>query len=143
MIWIKQQLYEYGIKLNCVPIFCDSLSVISIFKDPAHHSRVKHPYHNFFIYFFYLTISPNHHILFVPWCFYIKPLASSPSFTPLSSHLLYTTLSCLSLSHLNSPLQLSQDPRCKHQSKNKSTNLFIINSFIFSSHTHSHGLLRY
>jgi len=42
MLWIKQQLSDYGINFECVPIYCDNTSAISISKDPVHHSRVKH-----------------------------------------------------------------------------------------------------
>ena len=42
MIWIKQQLRDFGIKYACVPIYCDNTSAICISKDPVHHSRVKH-----------------------------------------------------------------------------------------------------
>ena len=42
MLWIKQQLCDYGIYFECVPIYCDNTSAISISKDPVHHSRVKH-----------------------------------------------------------------------------------------------------
>ena len=30
MLWIKQQLCDYGISFNCVPIYCDNTSAISI-----------------------------------------------------------------------------------------------------------------
>ena len=42
MLWIKQQLRDFGIKFECVPIYCDNTSAIFISKDPVHHSRVKH-----------------------------------------------------------------------------------------------------
>ena len=42
MLWIKQQLRDFGIKFECVPIYCDNTSAICISKDPVHHSRVKH-----------------------------------------------------------------------------------------------------
>ena len=42
MLWIKQQLRDFGIKFDRVPIYCDNTSVICISKDPVHHSRVKH-----------------------------------------------------------------------------------------------------
>ena len=41
-LWIKQQLRDFGIKFECVPIYCDNTSAIYISKDPVHHSRVKH-----------------------------------------------------------------------------------------------------
>ena len=42
MLWIKRQLRDFGIKFECVPIYCDNTSAICISKDPVHHSRVKH-----------------------------------------------------------------------------------------------------
>ena len=42
MLWIKQQLRKFGIKFDCVPIYCDNTSAICIFTDPVHYSRVKH-----------------------------------------------------------------------------------------------------
>ncbi|XP_021714891.1 uncharacterized protein LOC110682855 [Chenopodium quinoa] len=36
------QLRDFGIILECVPIYCDNSSAICISKDPVHHSRVKH-----------------------------------------------------------------------------------------------------
>ncbi|XP_021766699.1 uncharacterized protein LOC110731177 [Chenopodium quinoa] len=42
LLWIKQQLRDYGIILECVPIHCDNTSAICIFKDPVQHSKVKH-----------------------------------------------------------------------------------------------------
>ena len=42
MLWIKQQLRDFGIKFKCIHIYCDNTSAICISKDPVHHSRVKH-----------------------------------------------------------------------------------------------------
>ena len=42
MLWIKQQLRDFGIKIECIPIYCDNTSAICISKDPVHHSRAKH-----------------------------------------------------------------------------------------------------
>ena len=42
MLWIKQQVRDFGIKFDCVPIYCDNTSAICISKDPVHHSKVKH-----------------------------------------------------------------------------------------------------
>ena len=42
VLWIKQQVRDFGIKFKCVPIFCDNTSAICVSKDPIHHSRVKH-----------------------------------------------------------------------------------------------------
>ena len=41
MLWIKQQLRDFGIKFDCVPIYCDNTSAICISKDLVYHSRVK------------------------------------------------------------------------------------------------------
>ena len=48
-LWIKQQLRDFGIKFECVPIYCDNTSAICISKDPVHHSRLKqiHIRHHF------------------------------------------------------------------------------------------------
>lgn len=42
LLWIRQQLKDFGLNCVCVPIYCDNTSAISISKDPVHHSRVKH-----------------------------------------------------------------------------------------------------
>ena len=42
VLWIKQQVRDFGIKFKSVPIYCDNTSAICISKDPVHHSRVKH-----------------------------------------------------------------------------------------------------
>ena len=42
VLWIKQQLRDFGINYDCVTIYCDNTSAICISKDPVHHSRVKH-----------------------------------------------------------------------------------------------------
>jgi len=42
ILWVKQQLVEYGIKLDKVPIFCDNTSAICISKNPVQHSKTKH-----------------------------------------------------------------------------------------------------
>lgn len=42
LLWIRQQLRDFGIYDDCVPSFCDNTSAINISKDPVHHSRVKH-----------------------------------------------------------------------------------------------------
>ena len=42
MLWIKQQLRDFGITFECVPIYCDNTSAICIFKDPVHHARAKY-----------------------------------------------------------------------------------------------------
>ena len=42
LLWLKQQLSDYGIVLSNVPIFCDNTSAINISKNPVQHSRTKH-----------------------------------------------------------------------------------------------------
>ncbi|XP_070030088.1 secreted RxLR effector protein 161-like [Nicotiana sylvestris] len=42
LLWIKQQLLNFGIDVGCIPIFCDNTSAISMSKNPVHHKRTKH-----------------------------------------------------------------------------------------------------
>ena len=42
VLWIRQQLKDFGIEANCVPIKCDNTSAINISKNPVQHSRTKH-----------------------------------------------------------------------------------------------------
>ena len=42
VLWIKQQVRDFGIIFECVPINCDNTSAICISKDPVQHSKVKH-----------------------------------------------------------------------------------------------------
>ena len=42
VLWIKQQLNDYGINFKTVPIKCDNTSAINLTKNPVHHSRSKH-----------------------------------------------------------------------------------------------------
>ena len=42
LVWMKQMLLEYGIKQDTVTLYCDSMSVIDISKNPVQHSRTKH-----------------------------------------------------------------------------------------------------
>ena len=42
ILWIKQQLSDFGVSLNNIPIFCDNTSAINITKNPVQHSRTKH-----------------------------------------------------------------------------------------------------
>jgi len=39
---MKQQLSDYGIVLDHIPIKCDNTSTINISKNPVLHSRTKH-----------------------------------------------------------------------------------------------------
>ena len=42
ILWIKQQLEDFGIKLTKTPIRCDNTSAINLTKNPVQHSRSKH-----------------------------------------------------------------------------------------------------
>ena len=42
MLWIKQQLEDYGMSQTKIPIKCDNTSTINLFKNPIQHSRTKH-----------------------------------------------------------------------------------------------------
>ncbi|XP_075473885.1 secreted RxLR effector protein 161-like [Primulina tabacum] len=42
MLWIQQQLKDYGIQATESPIFCDNTSAIAITFNPVMHSRTKH-----------------------------------------------------------------------------------------------------
>jgi hypothetical protein len=39
---MKQQLLEYGVSFNKVPLLCDNESAIKIAYNPVQHSRTKH-----------------------------------------------------------------------------------------------------
>ncbi|GJW95357.1 hypothetical protein Tco_0175029 [Tanacetum coccineum] len=41
-LWMKQALIDYGIRLDDVPIMCDSKGAIDLSKNPVQHSRTKH-----------------------------------------------------------------------------------------------------
>jgi hypothetical protein len=42
ILWLKQQLLDYDLKLQRVPIMCDNTSAINLTKNPVLHSRTKH-----------------------------------------------------------------------------------------------------
>ena len=42
LLWIKQQLSDFGLKIEQVPILCDNTSAINIAKNPVQHKRTKH-----------------------------------------------------------------------------------------------------
>ena len=42
ILWIKQQLKDFGIKLNETPIRCDNTSAINLTKNPIQYSRSKY-----------------------------------------------------------------------------------------------------
>nr|GEY38086.1 hypothetical protein [Tanacetum cinerariifolium] len=41
-LWMKQDLIDYGILLDDVPIMCDNKGVVDLSKNPIQHSRTKH-----------------------------------------------------------------------------------------------------
>jgi len=41
-LWLRQQLSDFGILLNKIPINCDNTSAINLSKNPVMHSRTKH-----------------------------------------------------------------------------------------------------
>ena len=42
LLWMKQQLKDYDLDLDHVPIKCDNTSAINVSKNPIQHSRTKH-----------------------------------------------------------------------------------------------------
>ena len=42
VLWIKHQLLDFNVKLDCVPIFSNNTSVINLMKNPVQHSKTKH-----------------------------------------------------------------------------------------------------
>ena len=42
ILWMKQQLKDYGIDIDTIPIKCDNASAIYLTKNPIQHSRTKH-----------------------------------------------------------------------------------------------------
>nr|UBX54600.1 transposon Ty3-I Gag-Pol polyprotein [Lupinus angustifolius] len=42
VLWLKQQLRDYGLDLGCTPLKCDNTNVINLTKNPIMHSRTKH-----------------------------------------------------------------------------------------------------
>ena len=42
VLWQKQQLLDYSIKLDHIPIKCDNTSTINLNKNSIQHSRTKH-----------------------------------------------------------------------------------------------------
>ena len=39
---MRNQLRDYGLDLNHIPIYCDNTSAIAISNNPVQHSRTKH-----------------------------------------------------------------------------------------------------
>nr|KYP34079.1 Retrovirus-related Pol polyprotein from transposon TNT 1-94 [Cajanus cajan] len=42
ILWMKQQLRDYGVELDKIPLRCDNTSAINLTKNPILHSRTKH-----------------------------------------------------------------------------------------------------
>ena len=42
VLWMRNQLFDYGFKLEKIPIFCYNTSAIAITQNPVQHSRTKH-----------------------------------------------------------------------------------------------------
>jgi hypothetical protein len=42
ILWMKNQLLDYGVKYSKTPIFCDNTSAIAISHNPVMHSKTKH-----------------------------------------------------------------------------------------------------
>ena len=42
ILWMKQQLFDYGIILDHIPIRCDNTSTMNLSKNPVQHLRTKH-----------------------------------------------------------------------------------------------------
>ncbi|GKE05391.1 hypothetical protein Tco_1397409 [Tanacetum coccineum] len=41
-LWMKQDLVDYGIRLNDIPMMCQNKGAIYLSKNPVQHSRTKH-----------------------------------------------------------------------------------------------------
>jgi len=42
ILWIKQQLEDFGLQVSKVPLLCDNTSAINLTKNHIQHSRTKH-----------------------------------------------------------------------------------------------------
>ena len=42
LLWLKQQLSDFGMNFSSVKILCDNTSAINISKNHVHHSCTKH-----------------------------------------------------------------------------------------------------
>ena len=42
ILWMRNQLRDYGLMLKKIPIYCDNTSAIAISNNPVQHSRTKH-----------------------------------------------------------------------------------------------------
>ncbi|XP_070028737.1 secreted RxLR effector protein 161-like [Nicotiana sylvestris] len=42
LLWIKQQLEDFGVYTDCVPLLCDNTSALNMAKNLVQHKRTKH-----------------------------------------------------------------------------------------------------
>jgi len=42
ILWIKQQIKDFGLKINNVPLLCDNTTVTNLTKNQIQHSRTNH-----------------------------------------------------------------------------------------------------
>ncbi|XP_075096479.1 secreted RxLR effector protein 161-like [Nicotiana tabacum] len=42
LLWIKQQLEDFGVLAESVPLLCDNTSALNMAKNPVQHKRTKH-----------------------------------------------------------------------------------------------------
>jgi hypothetical protein len=42
LLWMKQTLFDYGVKFDCIPLLCDNESVVKIATNLVQHKRIKH-----------------------------------------------------------------------------------------------------
>jgi len=42
ILWLKQQLSDFGLTLSKIPLKCDNTSAINLTKNPVQHSKTKH-----------------------------------------------------------------------------------------------------
>jgi len=42
LLWIRQQLKDFCVDTDCIPILCDNTSAINISKNPCQHKNTKH-----------------------------------------------------------------------------------------------------
>jgi len=42
ILWLKQKIEDFGIKINKVPLLFDNTSAINLTKNQIEHSRTKH-----------------------------------------------------------------------------------------------------
>ncbi|XP_070029586.1 secreted RxLR effector protein 161-like [Nicotiana sylvestris] len=41
LLWIKQQLEDFGVFFDCVPLLCDNTNALNMVKNPIQHKRTK------------------------------------------------------------------------------------------------------